>query len=122
MCPVRSVNTAGARHLDTILCQDLQTSFTIACCGVESIVSIGIMISSDCVREVPVLYRVMADLTLLEERQIVSRMEEILDKDAVGLYDDDSAFISSFADASSVSTVEGVCSLNSSNLGLCVGF
>ena len=57
----------------------------VSCWGVGSICRTGSMISSDWVRGDPVEYRVRAALTLVEERQIVSRMEDTLDRDMLGL-------------------------------------
>lgn len=85
LCPERSHKTEGAMKRDIILFQDLQTILAEACWGVDSICNMGIMISSARVRGDPVLYKVKAPLTRLEDRQIVSRMEEILGKDGVGL-------------------------------------
>jgi len=85
LCPERSHKTEGAMKRDIILFQDLQTILTVACWGVDSICNMGIMISSAWVRGDPVLYKVKAPLTLVEDRHIVSKMEEIRGKDGVGL-------------------------------------
>ena len=84
LCPVRSVQTEGERNLETILCHDLHTCLAAACCGVGSFCSTGNIISSDCVNVEPVEYSVRAALTRVDDRQIVSKIEETLGKDMLG--------------------------------------